>query len=475
MSDTETSDAEGESYEPEPEHEADHEADEQNDEKALADFQEILGAAKESSFDTERNGNAFEKRFQGKLEIKNKTWGTVLHVLVQFESFRDGLDPFIKWLLKRWPKLIKETDNDEKTPLHMALERKKPFSEFVELVLENGPDSVVAEALATPDDRRCNCLHRAIAKRFRSTLKLIEKCSPDTFTACNKDDNTPLHEALKLDYILRKAARPAPPRKQPPPPPSRGQFLSATKPNIVSPTTQHALANIPRANDHEKTSGYELKNKPEGKDLPPLFKKNEPLPKNEVRSQDVLSKNITNADSASKSEDASAPSKNSKPMQPGKLDSSRGAPAPTTAVDRRLNVFYLPEVVQSLMQHSKQSMLIKTPQSMLIKTPLQPRTPYQYWLHLLPNKKGRPRAEEDVIEPKMKEFVLRNMSRKDAIDALYEEGKGILFTLQFLLLLQKRFSFFPLSFFREKMCLISNFSQIWNREAHRIRPLEPAV
>jgi hypothetical protein len=461
MSDTETRDAEGEYYDPEADHEADEYDQRTIDEKAREDFEEILRAAKESSFDTEKNVNAFEKRFQGRLQAKNKTYGTVLHVLV--DSFRDAPDPFIKWLLKRWPELIKETGDGGKTPLHVALEIKRPFHKFVELVIENGPDNVVAEALATQDERGWNCLHQAIATRFRSTLKLIEKCSPDTFTARNKDDNTPLHEALKLDYIARKAA---PPRNQPPP--SRGQLLSATKPNMSSPTTRRDPANTLRANDQENISGDELKNKPKDKGPPPMFKKNEPLPKNEVRSQDVLSKNITNADSASRSEDASAPSKNSKPMQPGKLDSSRGRPTPTTAVDRRPNVFfYLPEVVQSLMLHSEQSMLAKYP--------LQPRTPYQYWLHLLPKKMGRPAAEEDVIGPKMKEFVLRNMSREKAIDALYEKGKGILFTLQFLLLLQKRFPFVPSLSFKEKMYLISNFSQIWNRETHRIRPLEPAV
>jgi hypothetical protein len=383
----------------------------EEDERAIADrvlqeFEEILEAAGRYDFEKLNDRNSFEEKYRGKLNTENKTYGTLIHNFVTSRGRSKQLS-FGRWLVKRWPDLVKVQDSDGKTPLHLALDPKHHLLEFVELVLQECPDTTLTAALERRDHGGRNCLHHAISTKFRSTLKLIEKCGPITFTAKNTEGKTPLLMAMDLDYPFRKRLQVS---KALPP---------VGKKKVMAPS--NAFSRDPseppeKANGYEVVSVDEVENK---KDKNTSKKSNETRPKNEVKDKDVLSKN---KDALIKPEELSAEkaiakfANHPRPQQQGwkKPDTGRGGTGLMTSKDR----FYLPDIVQSLIKRSKDSMS---------KANREGQTPYQYRLHLLSTVNGTGAVKDDVVAQNMKEFCLRTLGRQEAIDMLYEKGKGMCF------------------------------------------------
>ena len=366
--------------------------EESTDDRIVREFREIINAATDYSFDNLNSVNSFEAEYHDRFKNTNKTHDSLLHVFV--EEFRGEPAPFGKWLVSQFPDLITVIESEGKTPLHLALDSKKPVPVFVELVLEDSLDNILAEALATKDNSERNCLHQAILTKSPSTLKLIEKCLSSTFTESTKNGDTPLHLAMTiLDY---KQA----PKGQPPASDRRKTVRQRT--HIDS-----EMSNSPKtSNDAEDCKA---------KNVP--MKKNEMPSKNEIRRNDLTSKvkdTPTNTMEASARINRGTIKEANPPTysQPG--SGKRGIVRGGTALQNP-QAFYLVDVVQSLIKHSKDSML---------KRNSMHKTPYRYRLQQLATKQMKRKAEPDIILQIMKEYCLRSMGREDAIDMLYEKGQG---------------------------------------------------
>lgn len=185
-------------------HESVSEGDVEDD--ILDIFSEIIEDARNLSFDTEDDIESLEKRYHGKFDLEIQPYGSLLHMIVT--DRRPFPQQFIKWILQKWPGLIKTVDSDSKTPLHIALRRNKSSAiTFVQLVLEHSPSSILMDALEQSDYTKANCLHVAIAGEFRSTIQLIQKCSMATFVQMNSKGDTALHVAVSLISAPQKLSR----------------------------------------------------------------------------------------------------------------------------------------------------------------------------------------------------------------------------------------------------------------------------
>lgn len=376
--------------------------------KALDKFEEILSAAGE--FDWETPGGrlqAFEDTYRENFDLVNETHGTLLHNFVTSRVKQKPLK-LVKWFVKKWPELIKVEDADKKTALHHALDPRYNLLDFVDIVLEDfSKDDILATALGMQDHSGRNCLHHAIFQKFPSTLKLITKCGPETFTKYNVEGKTPLLMAMDLDYPLRRRAQ-----------------LPRVQPQTVwkkNPTPQSASHREP-PESQEKSNGYEVINADDvdnrgGKNAPGV--KGALLLRGDPKGKELL---LRSKDAMTKQGDPSArtnkpgPKDVSRPLPQGKKrpDAPRRASSSATTQAR----FYLPDVVQSLMNKSKESL------SMVSKGSPAGQTPYQYRLYLL-SKVNAAAAKDDVVAQDMKEFCLRELPRDDAIKTLYKEGKGM--------------------------------------------------
>jgi hypothetical protein len=368
------------------------EDDQDNARDVLDLFEDILKDAKNYGFHRPEDFIEFENKFRGQFDKVNPTYGTLLHFFV---SSRVNPPPPIllgKWLVKRWPGLVKIQDSERKTPIHLALEPKTQRFEFVELVLDDCPDAILATALAIEDNGGRNCLHHAIYERFRSTLKMITKCSPDTFVAKEKHgQKTPLLIAMDLD-------------------------TASTKKKPLSSRATPKLAPRPRPVADRKGGEEEIDHK---KEKIPLGRKIDA----KQESKEMSSKG---KDASSKPEDTSKGSKLAskdlpRPARPTlngqrKIEADRASNGSAAPLER----FNRPEVVQHLMEHSPKSLSVRNPAG---------QTPYQYRLHLL-SKAVSTRYQgdlrnQDLVARGMKEFCLRELGRDEAIEMLYEKGKGM--------------------------------------------------
>lgn len=357
----------------------------QNDKKreaaqeALDLFEEILDAAERIDWDSREGRESFEQKYREKFQLTNEDHGTLLHNFVTSRSKSKPL-LFVRWLVRKYPELIKVVDVEQKTPLHVALDPRYHYPEFVDTVLANFPeDDILAEALEMQDTGGKNCLHHAISQRFQLTLKLIEKCGLGTFTQYNNDGKTPLLMAMDVDCLHRR--RPQPTRAQQLPKKRQEKsngYINGDDVDSKRDKTTPSIKTLPAKSDP--------------KDRDRLLEKKEALIK----------------ESAAKDTDrASSPPRR-------KQDASRTGSSSMTA-----HIFYLPDVVQSLMEKSEKSLEEVTRGS------LPGKTPYQYRLFLL----SKVNANQDIVAQVMKEFCLRKLPRDKAITILYEQGKGMHFSV----------------------------------------------
>jgi hypothetical protein len=355
-------------------------------------FERILRDARNYGFDRPEEFTEFENKFRGQFDKTNSTYGTLLHFFVS--SRMNPPPPLLlgKWLIKRWPSLVEVQDSEKKTPIHLALEPKTQRFDFVELVLEDCPDTTLATALAMEDNGGRNCLHHAIYERFRSTLKMIKKCSPDTFVAKEKHGlKTPLLIAMDLD-------------------------TASTKKKPLSSRTTPKAAPKPRPVADRRGGGDEVDHK---KEKVPQSRKIEA----KLEPKEMPSKG---KDASIKPEDTSKnfkpiPKDLSRPTRPTltgqkRMETDRASNGSAAPLER----FNRPEVVQHLMEHSPKSLSVRNPAG---------QTPYQYRLHLLSKAvSSRHQGDlrnQDLVARGMKEFCLRELARDEAIEMLYEKGKGI--------------------------------------------------
>lgn len=355
-------------------------------------FDSILRDSRNYSFDRPDDFIELENTYRGRFDKVNSTYGTLLHFFV---STHNPQPPILlaKWIIRRWPGLLKEQDSEHKTPIHLALEPKTQRFDFVELVLDDCPDTILATALAMEDNGGRNCLHHAIYERFRSTLKLIKKCNPDTFLAREKHgQKTPLLIAMDLDTAVAK----------------RKPLSSRPGPNVASKTRPDA--GRPRGDgDGDRKQGRILQSQSKKKEA-------KPDPK------EVSAKGMN---TSAKIEDISRSSKmpsrdtsQAKRLVVGgqkRIETDRANNGPAAPGER----FSRPDVVQCLIEHSPTSLSV---------TNTDGQTPYQYRLKLLSKSvssrfQGDLRSQDPVARG-IKEYCLRVLGREEAIDALYKKGKG---------------------------------------------------
>ncbi|KAH8654473.1 hypothetical protein BGZ60DRAFT_532842 [Tricladium varicosporioides] len=124
---------------------------------------------------------------------------TLLHLLVEDAKDKviEKYKPLVKLLIERHPHLMKEKDSNEKTPLYIAISKKR--DKLVRFLCETYKD--IDSILKTPCYHSENCLHVAIRRNVapKLALFLIERAGEKTL--CAKDDkgNTPLHLAVEYE------------------------------------------------------------------------------------------------------------------------------------------------------------------------------------------------------------------------------------------------------------------------------------
>ncbi|KAI9770212.1 MAG: hypothetical protein M1839_003240 [Geoglossum umbratile] len=342
--------------------------------------------------DLERFGTKYKKDFA----IKSQAHGTFLHYWANATPTESPSRNFGKWLFSTWPGMIKEVDNNERTPIHAALDRKFADAQsFLRLVAEECKRSTLVEVLAKEDKGGNNCLHHAIMRNSPWTLELIRACQSSSeqhlFTDGNKENRTPLHLAM------------VPPRAKPPPKFLRRPLVDVKK--VVHADTRRASI----SKDMEQRGPFHSE-KPEGKD------------KERGKEFNVMNKGET-ASEANTSKNKNGITKETGRIVPGGLeqkpnDLSSGG----SHVGSSTATFQVQEVVQDLMKHGKEA---------LWKPDINGKTPYQYRLELLSEKKNSAVQEdamnrqvsEDPVARIMKEFCLRNLGRGNAMKSLYEKRK----------------------------------------------------
>jgi hypothetical protein len=399
--------------------ESDSSDDENGSEKAtIRAFRQVFDEVNKVDFKSDSQIQAFASKFAHTFERKHKVHGTLLHYMTE-EPITLGCPRhrLLKLLLQDWPQLLIEQDSEKNGPLHLALQKKKRRREFVETVLECGRDDIVTKAIGLCNDRDDNCLHQAIKIEFRSTKQLILKCHQDILVKKNKDQQTPLHMAMEL--VVSSRHKPAGARDS-------NAFQS----------------------DPAQVKGKESSS-----------------PKEFLARNDDLLVGVGKAKYAQgKNEDPTANIsklvKRGSALQ-GHVNDSVGGGANHTVEtmafkSKQRRAFDLQEIVEGLISRNGKSMSEKNGKGF---------TPYQYRLHVIKEKPSKFSAyktqqqqggestsemaiEDDPIARYMKYYCLRNMDRKEAIEVLYEKGKGIdpylisfSFIFLFLLLFSSPFLF----------------------------------
>lgn len=165
-------------------------------------FKDIMNGLKDGSFnpcDPARLEHfaAHNESYLGQKMTADNDHNTLLHLLV-VEAKDKAISkyrPLIKLLIDRHPNLLGEKDSNEKTPLYIAISKKR--DRLVRFMCDIHPK--IDNMLTIPCYRSENCLHIAVQKDMpKLAIFLIEHASEETL--CAKDDkgNTPLH--LAVDY-----------------------------------------------------------------------------------------------------------------------------------------------------------------------------------------------------------------------------------------------------------------------------------
>jgi hypothetical protein len=123
---------------------------------------------------------------------------TLLHLLVEDAKDKvfDKYQPLIKLLIERYPNLLEEKDSSDKTPLYIAISKKR--HKLVRFVCDTHPK--IHAILSIPCYRSENCLHLAI-RRVTPDLAVFLIEHADEAALCAQDDkgNTPLHLAVAYE------------------------------------------------------------------------------------------------------------------------------------------------------------------------------------------------------------------------------------------------------------------------------------
>lgn len=134
----------------------------------------------------------------GRKTTNNDGHKTFLHMLVKDAKDEDmeKYRPLVELFIERYPELLVEKDDDDKTPLHNAI--KKGRDKLVRLMCDTHRDTDAI--LSISSQRNENCLHIAIRQRvdYDLTEFLIGRAGEKTLCGQDKDGNTPLH--LAVDY-----------------------------------------------------------------------------------------------------------------------------------------------------------------------------------------------------------------------------------------------------------------------------------
>ena len=354
--------------------------------------------------DTHAEAN-FEKVFEHDFRRLHELDGTILHRLA-VPPFRHQRLPLLKWLLEKFPELlVKSPDEDEKLPVHKALE-KNSNPKFVEAVLDFADEGEIRKAFESQDALRNNCLHLAILREFRSTRQLIPKCSKRTFIEPNSEGNTPLHLAMMLPVGFKPHVTSRVNLKD--------SQATLPKPELVGAekgSRKEVKANSSKASASSASKEEEV----------PLEKKDLKEMKDKQASTKREDEQFNNAKKATRRATVNS-------------DINASLQTPTDAqssIERQESFFYLPDVVDKLIAANHDSMTIKNKESY---------TPYQCRLRVLtgqpaglpkltPQKKkafAEPgQAEKDeMIADGMKLYALRNMDREAVLKVLYKNGEG---------------------------------------------------
>lgn len=128
---------------------------------------------------------------------------TLLHFLV--DDAKDKVikkyEPLVKYLITKHPDVLEKKNNNEKTALYNAIEKK--HRELVKLICDQRED--IDKILGISCYHSKNCLH--VAMHCGSTtlaLYLIKKAGENTLCAKDDEGNTPLHLAVKYERCTDK-------------------------------------------------------------------------------------------------------------------------------------------------------------------------------------------------------------------------------------------------------------------------------
>ena len=168
-------------------------------------FEDIIRDLKSGQLDLLRNEARLQEFVVENANFLNqKTTGdgdhnTLLHMIVEEAKDKvfDIYQPLVQLLLKRHPQLLGEKDSNEKTPLYIAISKKR--DKLVRFMCEAHPDIDTVLSIACYHSE--NCLHVAIRRNVfpKLAIFLIQKAGERTL--CAKDDkgNTPLNLAVDYD------------------------------------------------------------------------------------------------------------------------------------------------------------------------------------------------------------------------------------------------------------------------------------
>ncbi len=167
-------------------------------------FEEIIRDLKSGTIDLRTEAVLKEFAIANASYLDQKTTGdgdnnTLLHMLVEEAKDKvfDTYQPLVGLLLARNPQLLGEKNSNEKTPLYIAISKKR--DKLVRFMCDAHPKIDTVLNIACYDSE--NCLHVAIPRNVSPKLAifLIQKAGEGTL--CAKDDkgNTPLNLAVDYD------------------------------------------------------------------------------------------------------------------------------------------------------------------------------------------------------------------------------------------------------------------------------------
>lgn len=164
----------------------------------------ILTAAAKIDFSNSSEAQEWGIRYKEKLN--SKSGNQILHVLASKDDWPDDtlwedhqIKHFLDWTLKRHHGLLEIKDDNQYTPLHLAIINHNDA--FVDAVLRN-TDLVNLGAVLLETCQYGNSLHVAIRYRLPSIELMIDKCAQfnQIFTQGQaNNENTPLHSCMSLD------------------------------------------------------------------------------------------------------------------------------------------------------------------------------------------------------------------------------------------------------------------------------------